>query len=108
MYILDAMHVDESGSEPVLVNDNFGVMQPGLLMVRRGLALVASLLAIGCTGDPDAGYGFERSAIVNGEPSDENDDEVVSITAEVNEPDRPRLFRNDDRSGRDRSRRSTA
>jgi hypothetical protein len=43
---------------------------------------VMAALAAACSADPEAGFGVERAAIVNGEPSDETDDQVVDILAD--------------------------
>ena len=58
-------------------------MQRELLTILRGLSLTASALAIACSGDPEAGFGVERAAIVYGEPSGDEDDAVVNVVAQV-------------------------
>jgi hypothetical protein len=54
-------------------------LQRRLLTPRCRFVLTASLLALACSSDPEAGFGIERAPIVNGEPSDEMDDKVVQI-----------------------------
>jgi hypothetical protein len=60
-------------------------LQSRLLTILRGLSLTASALAIACAGDPEAGFGVERAAIVYGEPSGEEDDAVVNVVARVSD-----------------------
>jgi MYXO-CTERM domain-containing protein len=60
-------------------------VQPRLLTRRCTLGLAASLLVLGCAGPPDADVGVQRAAIVNGEPSDESDDEVVDIYSQISD-----------------------
>jgi MYXO-CTERM domain-containing protein len=60
-------------------------LQPRFLTLLRGFSLTASALALACSGDPEAGFGVERAAIVYGEPSGEEDDEVVQITTRISE-----------------------
>jgi MYXO-CTERM domain-containing protein len=55
------------------------------LTIARSFSLTASALAIACSGDPEAGFGVERAAIVNGEPSGDEDDEVVNILARTSD-----------------------
>jgi MYXO-CTERM domain-containing protein len=54
-------------------------------MMRRAVGLVAGLLGLACAGEPDANVAVERAAIVNGEPSDETDDNVVRIAGQISE-----------------------
>jgi hypothetical protein len=60
-------------------------VQPRLLTILRNLSVTASALALACSGDPEAGFGVERAAIVYGEPSGEEDDAVVNVVAQVSD-----------------------
>jgi MYXO-CTERM domain-containing protein len=60
-------------------------LQPRLLILLRGLSLTASALAVACSGDPEADFGVERAPIVYGEPSGEEDDEVVALFTRISE-----------------------
>lgn len=60
-------------------------MQRRLLTARCRFVLTASLLALACSADPEAGFGVERAPIVNGEPSDETDDKVVEIISRTSD-----------------------
>jgi hypothetical protein len=62
-------------------------VQSRLLTPHSALGLSASLLALACAGPPDAAPAVERIAIVNGEPSDEMDDEVVDIYSKISDRD---------------------
>jgi hypothetical protein len=63
-------------------------LQRRILTPRCRLALTASLLALACSGDPEAGFGVERTPIVYGEPSDETDDKVVFIITQTSDAQR--------------------
>jgi hypothetical protein len=54
-------------------------LHPRLLTRRLGYPLAAGLLTLACGGDPDHALDIEHAAIVNGEPSDESEDQVVEI-----------------------------
>ena len=72
-----------------------------LLKTRGALAAAACLATFGCSGDPEAGFRVEQSAIVNGEASGTNDDEVVFLIAsKINETRLSRMQRNAARTGR--------
>lgn len=59
-------------------------MHSGLLTKRFTLGLAACLLTVGCGGDPESGFGFERSAIINGDPAD-TEDHVVQIVGRLSD-----------------------
>ena len=60
-------------------------MQSRLLTTRRFIGFTLGLLGLACAGEPDADFAVERAAIVNGEPSDETDDHVVNVVAQISD-----------------------